>query len=58
MNAYAARLSDIENFGYQIESTKAAWLELQKTKQTIADSLDTAVRGMNMERYPNATFSD
>lgn len=49
MNAHAARLADMENFGYQIESTKAAWLELQKTKQTIADSLDAAVRGMNTE---------
>jgi predicted nucleic acid-binding Zn-ribbon protein len=49
MNTHAARLADMENFGYQIQATEQMWRELQKTKQTIADSLDAAVKGMNTE---------
>ena len=41
------RLSDMENFAYQIESSKAAWLELQQTKQEIDKAFDAAVVEMN-----------
>jgi hypothetical protein len=46
LNAYGLRLSDMENFAYQIESAKVAWLELQKTKQEISKAFDAAVVGM------------
>ena len=37
----------MENFAYQIESSKAAWLELQQTKQEIDKAFDAAVVEMN-----------
>ncbi len=43
LNAYGLRLSDMENFAYQVQSTKAAWLELQKAKQEISKAFDAAV---------------
>jgi hypothetical protein len=46
LNAYGLRLSDMENFAYQIESAKVAWLELQKTKQEISKAFDAAVVDM------------
>ncbi|MCI0392964.1 MAG: hypothetical protein MOB07_29885 [Acidobacteria bacterium] len=46
LNAYGLRLSDMENFGYTIESTKIAWRELQKTKDEIASTFDAAILGM------------
>jgi hypothetical protein len=47
LNAHGLRLSDMENFAYQIESSKAAWLELQQTKQEISKAFDAAVVEMN-----------
>jgi DNA repair exonuclease SbcCD ATPase subunit len=47
LNAHGLRLSDMENFAYQIESSKAAWLELQQTKQEINKAFDAAVVEMN-----------
>jgi hypothetical protein len=47
LNAHGLRLSDMENFAYQIESSKAAWLELQQTKQEIDKAFDAAVVDMN-----------
>jgi chromosome segregation ATPase len=47
LNAHGLRLSDMENFAYQIESSKAAWLELQQTKQEINKAFDAAVVDMN-----------
>src|SRR5262245_13447593 len=47
LNAHGLRLSDMENFAYQIESSKAAWLELQQTKQEISKAFDAAVVDMN-----------
>ena len=47
LNAHGLRLSDMENFAYQIESSKAAWLELQQTKQEINNAFDAAVVEMN-----------
>ena len=47
LNAHGLRLSDMENFAYQIESSKAAWLELQQTKQEIDKAFDAAVVEMN-----------
>jgi chromosome segregation ATPase len=44
--AYAVRLSEMENFGYQIESTKYMWAELQTTKDSIADTFDAAALEM------------
>lgn len=45
--AYGLRLSEMENFGYQIESTKYMWRELQTTKDEIADTFDAAVLQMH-----------
>jgi len=47
LNAHGLRLSDMENFAYQIESSKVAWLELQQTKQEISKAFDAAVVKMN-----------
>jgi predicted RNase H-like nuclease (RuvC/YqgF family) len=44
--AHGLRLSDMENFGYQIESTKYAWRELQNTKDEIAETFDAAILQM------------
>lgn len=46
LNAHGLRLSDMENFAYQVQSAKVAWLELQKTKQEISKAFDAAVVGM------------
>lgn len=40
---HGLRLSDMENFAYQVESAKVAWLELQKTKKEITKAFDAAV---------------
>ncbi|HEY7318918.1 MAG TPA: hypothetical protein VIE89_15190 [Candidatus Binatia bacterium] len=45
--AHGLRLSDMENFAYQIESSKSAWMELQQTKQEINKAFDAAVVEMN-----------
>jgi hypothetical protein len=50
LNAHGLRLSDMENFAYQVESAKVAWLELQKTKQEISKAFDAAVVDMNDTR--------
>ncbi len=47
LNAHGLRLSDMENFAYQVESAKVAWLELQQTKQEISKAFDAAVVDMN-----------
>ena len=44
--AYGLRLSEMENFGYQIESTKYMWRELQTTKDEIAKTFDAAILQM------------
>lgn len=49
-SAYGIRLSDMENFGYQIESTKMAWAELQKTKDEIAKTFDASILQMQPEQ--------
>jgi hypothetical protein len=33
----------MENFGYQIESTKLMWAELNKTKDEMAKAFDAAI---------------
>lgn len=43
MNLLGVRLSEMENFGYTIESTKMAWVELNKTKDGIAKTFDAAI---------------
>jgi len=43
MNLLGVRLSEMENFGYQIESTKLMWAELNKTKDEIAKAFDAAI---------------
>jgi hypothetical protein len=50
LNAHGLRLSDMENFAYQVESSKVAWLELQQTKQEISKAFDAAVVDMNDTR--------
>jgi hypothetical protein len=36
----------MENFGFTIESTKAAWHELRNTRAGISVALDDAISGM------------
>jgi len=43
MNLLGVRLSEMENFGYQIESTKLMWGELNKTKDEMAKAFDAAI---------------
>ena len=43
MNLLGVRLSEMENFGYQIESTKLMWDELNKTKDEMAKAFDAAI---------------
>jgi chromosome segregation ATPase len=40
------KLSDMENFGYTIESTKAAWRELKNTKAEITSTFDATILEM------------
>jgi chromosome segregation ATPase len=46
INALGLKLSDMENFGYTIESTKAAWRELKSTKAEIASTFDATILEM------------
>jgi predicted nucleic acid-binding Zn-ribbon protein len=46
INALGLKLSDMENFGYTIESTKAAWRELKNTKVQISVAFDDTISGM------------
>ncbi|HZF37961.1 MAG TPA: hypothetical protein VE715_03995 [Blastocatellia bacterium] len=46
INALGLKLSDMENFGYTIESTKAAWRELKNTKAEIASTFDATILEM------------
>ena len=46
ISALGLKLSDMENFGFTIESTKAAWRELKNTKAGISVALDDAIFGM------------
>jgi predicted nucleic acid-binding Zn-ribbon protein len=46
INALGLKLSDMENFGYTIESTKAAWRELKNTKAEIAGAFDATILEM------------
>jgi hypothetical protein len=46
IHALGLKLSDMENFGYTIESTKAAWRELKNTKAEIASTFDTTILEM------------
>jgi conjugal transfer/entry exclusion protein len=50
LTAHGLRLSDMENFAYQVQSAKVAWLELQQTKQEIGKAFDAAVVDMNDTR--------
>jgi len=50
LTAHGLRLSDMENFAYQVQSAKVAWLELQQTKQEISKAFDAAVVDMNDTR--------
>jgi hypothetical protein len=49
INAHGLRLSDMENFGYTIESTRIAWEELQKSKDQIDKTFNAAVLQMRPE---------
>lgn len=46
IHALGLKLSDMENFGYTIESAKAAWRELTNTKAEIASTFDAAILEM------------
>jgi hypothetical protein len=46
ISALGLKLSDMENFGFTIESTKAAWRELKNTKAGMSLALDEAISGM------------
>jgi chromosome segregation ATPase len=46
INALGLKLSDMENFGYTIESTKAAWRELKKAKSEISSTFDATILEM------------
>jgi hypothetical protein len=46
LNCHGLRLSDMENFGYSVESTKYAWRELQRSKDAIAETFDAAILQM------------
>ena len=46
INALGLELSDMENFSYTIESTKAAWRELKNTKAEIAGAFDATILEM------------
>src|SRR5262249_43825463 len=46
ISALGLKLSEMENFGFTIESTKAAWRELKNTKAGISVALDDAISGM------------
>jgi hypothetical protein len=46
IHALGLKLSDMENFGYAIESTKAAWRELKNTKAEIASTFDATILEM------------
>ncbi|HEX5080824.1 MAG TPA: hypothetical protein VFY40_02170 [Blastocatellia bacterium] len=46
INALGLKLSEMENFGYTIESTKAAWRELKNTKAEIASTFDATILEM------------
>jgi uncharacterized protein YigA (DUF484 family) len=46
ITALGLKLSDMENFGYTIESTKAAWRELKNTKAEIAGAFDATILEM------------
>jgi chromosome segregation ATPase len=46
INALGLKLSEMENFGYTIESTKAAWRELKNTKAEIAGAFDATILEM------------
>jgi chromosome segregation ATPase len=46
INALGLKLSDMENFGYTIESTKAAWRELKNTKVEISSAFDATILEM------------
>jgi hypothetical protein len=46
ISALGLKLSDMENFGFTIESTKAAWHELRNTRAGISVALDDAISGM------------
>jgi hypothetical protein len=43
---FGLKLSDMENFGFTIESTKAAWHGVTDAKVNITSALDAAVSGM------------
>jgi len=49
LKAHGLRLSDMENFGYSIEATKAAWKEMNGAKDHIASTFDAAVLKMAPE---------
>jgi predicted RNase H-like nuclease (RuvC/YqgF family) len=46
INALGLKLSDMENFGYTIESTKAAWRELKNAKSEISSTFDATILEM------------
>src|SRR5262249_59937376 len=51
ISALGLKLSEMENFGFTIESTKAAWRELKNTKAGISVALDDAISGMPTSPY-------
>src|SRR5262245_17244487 len=50
IKAHGLRLSDMENFGYSIESTSMAWEGLLNSKSQIADTFDAAFLNMQPEQ--------
>jgi len=50
IKAHGLRLSDMENFGYSIESSDMAWEGLLNSKSQIADTFDAAFLNMQPEQ--------
>ncbi|HZS44217.1 MAG TPA: hypothetical protein VFC63_03890 [Blastocatellia bacterium] len=43
LNQYGVRVQDMENFGYQIQSVNQAWASLNKSKDSITDTMDSLI---------------
>jgi chromosome segregation ATPase len=42
---YGLRLQDMENFGYEVQSSIEMWKELQKTKEDLQKTMDSLILG-------------
>ena len=43
LNLYGVRVQDMESFGYQIQSVNQAWASLNKSKDSITDTMDSLI---------------